>query len=129
VYIGHVGDSRCYRLRGTSFRQLTNDHTMSSLGVKGPRSHDLYQAVGLGLNLAIDLIVDKPQGDDLYLLCSDGLSKMVAHEEMRQLLLAESDVEAAVYGLMELANDRGGKDNITIILVKVIDRMKRRGLV
>ena len=122
VYIGHVGDSRCYRLRGTAFRQLTSDHTMGSLGVQGPRSHHLFQAVGVGLTIAIDLIVDKPQGDDLYLLCSDGLSKMVTNDEIRQALLDESDIEAAVYGLMELANDRGGKDNITIVLVKVIDR-------
>jgi serine/threonine protein phosphatase PrpC len=123
VYIGHVGDSRCYRLRGSAFRQLTSDHTMSSLGVQGPRSHDLFQAVGVGLTIAIDLIVDKPRGDDLYLLCSDGLSKMVTNDEIRQALLDESDIEAAVYGLMELANDRGGRDNVTIILVKVIDRV------
>jgi serine/threonine protein phosphatase PrpC len=125
VYIGHVGDSRCYRLRGTVFRQLTSDHTMSSLGVHGPRSHDLFQAVGVGLTIAIDLIVDKPHGDDLYLLCSDGLSKMVTNDEIRQALLDESDIEAAVYGLMELANDRGGKDNITIVLVKVIEKNAR----
>jgi protein phosphatase len=122
VYIGHVGDSRCYRLRNSTFRQLTEDHTMSSLGVQGPRSHDLFQAVGVGLTIAIDLIVDRPQGEDLYLLCSDGLSKMVSDELIRQVLLAEPDIEAAVYRLMELANDSGGKDNITLILIKVIDR-------
>lgn len=125
VYIGHVGDSRCYRMRGTVFRQLTSDHTMSSLGVHGPRSHDLFQAVGVAPTIAIDLIVDKPRGDDLYLLCSDGLSKMVTNDEIGQALRDESDIEAAVYGLMELANDRGGKDNITIVLIKVIDKHAR----
>jgi protein phosphatase len=68
------------------------------------------------------LIVDKPSENDLYLLCSDGLSKMVSNEEIRDVLIAEADLEAAVYGLMELANDRGGRDNITLILVKVIER-------
>ena len=122
VYIGHVGDSRCYRLRGEDFRQLTKDHTMSTFGVTGPRGNDLYQAVGVQPTLSIDLIVDKPSENDLYLLCSDGLSKMVSNEEIRDVLIAEADLEAAVYGLMELANDRGGRDNITLILVKVIER-------
>lgn len=122
VYIGHVGDSRCYRLRGEDFRQLTKDHTMSTFGVTGPRGNDLYQAVGVQPTLSIDLIVDKPSENDLYLLCSDGLSKMVSNDEIREVLLAEQDLEAAVYGLMELANDRGGRDNITLILVKVIER-------
>lgn len=126
VYIGHVGDSRCYRLRGNVLRQLTNDHTMSSLGVKGPRGHDLFQAVGVAPSMDIDLIIDRPQGDDLYLLCSDGLSKMVSDEQICRVLQDESDIEAAVYGLMELANDSGGKDNITLILVKVIDRLGRQ---
>lgn len=122
VYIGHVGDSRCYRLRGEDFRQLTKDHTMSTFGVTGPRGNDLYQAVGVQPTLSIDLIVDKPSENDLYLLCSDGLSKMVSNDEIRDVLIAEADLEAAVYGLMELANDRGGRDNITLILVKVIER-------
>ncbi|MFZ5896193.1 MAG: PP2C family protein-serine/threonine phosphatase [Myxococcota bacterium] len=122
VYIGHVGDSRCYRLRGEDFRQLTKDHTMSAFGVTGPRGNDLYQAVGVQPTLSIDLIVDKPSENDIYLLCSDGLSKMVSNEEIREVLLGEADLEAAVYGLMELANDRGGRDNITLILVKVIER-------
>lgn len=122
VYIGHVGDSRCYRLRGEDFRQLTKDHTMSTFGVTGPRGNDLYQAVGVQPTLSIDLIVDKPCENDLYLLCSDGLSKMMSNEEIREVLLGEADLEAAVYGLMELANDRGGRDNITLILVKVIER-------
>jgi protein phosphatase len=122
VYIGHVGDSRCYRLRGEDFRQLTKDHTMSTFGVTGPRGNDLYQAVGVQPTLSIDLIVDKPCENDLYLLCSDGLSKMMSNEEIREVLLGEADLEAAVYGLMEMANDRGGRDNITLILIKVIER-------
>jgi serine/threonine protein phosphatase PrpC len=122
VYIGHVGDSRCYRLRGDDFRQMTKDHIMSTFGVTGPRGNDLYQAVGVQPTLSIDLIVDRPSENDLYLLCSDGLSKMVSNDEIRDVLLGEADLEAAVYGLMELANDRGGRDNITLILVKVIER-------
>lgn len=123
VYIGHVGDSRCYRLRGETLRQLTTDHTLSSLGVKGAHANELFQAVGVKPDITIDLIVDKPRDDDVYLLCSDGLSKMVSDEEIRDILLSESDLEAALYGLIESANDRGGKDNVTIILVKVLARV------
>jgi len=122
VYIGHVGDSRCYRLRGKTLRQLTTDHTLLGLGLTGPGSQSLYQAVGVKARITIDVVVDKPRVDDLYLLCSDGLCKMASDDKIKQVLLAEPDPEAAAYGLIELANDRGGKDNVTVILVKVLDR-------
>lgn len=122
VYIGHVGDSRCYRLRGNTLRQLTTDHTLLGLGLKGPGSNALYQAVGVKPRITIDVIVDKPRAEDVYLLCSDGLTKMATDDDIRNLLLGEPDVEAAVYGLIEMANDRGGKDNVTVILVKVLER-------
>jgi protein phosphatase len=122
VYIGHVGDSRCYRLRGSVFRQLTKDHVMSTFGVTGPRGNDLYQAVGVQPTLSIDLIVDKPRENDVYMLCSDGLSKMTTDEEVREILLHEPDLEAAIHKLISLANEHGGRDNTTLILVKVLER-------
>ncbi len=128
VYIGHVGDSRCYRIRGGVIRQLTNDHTLGGLGIKGPTSHQLYQALGLKGRITIDVIVDKPRANDLYLLCSDGLTKMMNDEEIRDLSLAETDVQTSVTALIDLANDRGGKDNVTVILVKVLDQASLRSL-
>jgi protein phosphatase len=125
VYIGHVGDSRCYRLRAGTLRQLTTDQTLAQIGLQGPRAHDLLQAIGVTTDLAIDLIVDKPLPNDVYLLCSDGLPKMAIDQEIQAILLAERDLEAAVYGLIELANDRGGKDNVTVVLIKVIERAVR----
>jgi serine/threonine protein phosphatase PrpC len=122
VYIGHVGDSRCYRLRGGTLRQLTTDHTLRELGMKGPSSKQLFQAVGIRPTITIDLVVDKPRPDDIYLLCSDGLSKMVADEQVRDVLLGEPDLEAAVYSLIEVANEQGGRDNVTVILVKIVER-------
>jgi protein phosphatase len=121
LYIGHVGDSRCYRLRDGQLRQLTTDHTMRQLGLAGPRANDLSRAVGMDLELSVDLLVDKPHVNDIYLLCSDGLSKMVSDTQIRDTLLLEEDLEAAVYCLIELANDAGGKDNITVVLVKVLE--------
>lgn len=125
VYIANVGDSRCYRLRRGKLRQLTTDQTMRLVGLQGDGANDLLQAIGVTSDLAIDLLVDKPQPDDLYLLCSDGLSKMVGDPQIEQLLAQETDLEAAVYGLIELANDHGGKDNVTVVLIKVIERAVR----
>lgn len=122
VYIGHVGDSRCYRLRAGTLCQLTTDQTLGLIGLQGPRARDLLQAIGVTTDLAIDLIVDKPLADDVYLLCSDGLPKMASDQEIEGVLRDERDLEAAVYGLIELANDRGGKDNVTVVLIKVSKR-------
>ena len=67
-------------------------------------------------------MVDKPRPSDIYLLCTDGLSNMVPDDDIRELNLQEPDLEAVVYGLIEVANDRGGKDNITVILIKVLEK-------
>jgi serine/threonine protein phosphatase PrpC len=125
VYVGHVGDSRCYRARRGVMKQLTTDHTFVGLGLKGPGAENLYQAVGIKPRIRIDVVVDKPQPDDVYLLCTDGLSKMATDDQILDIILDEPDLEAAVYSLIELANDRGGKDNVTVILVKVLERVPR----
>jgi protein phosphatase len=122
MYIGHVGDSRCYRLRGDAMKQLTTDHTFLGLGLKGAGAQHLYQAIGIDRKITIDIIVDKPRPGDLYLLCTDGLTKMATADQIREIILGEPDLEAAVYGLIELANDKGGKDNVTVILIKVLER-------
>lgn len=122
VYIGHVGDSRCYRLRGNTMKQLTTDHTFLGLGLKGAGAQHLYQAIGIHRRITIDVVVDKPRPGDLYLLCTDGLTKMATVDQVRDVIAAEPDLETAVYGLIELANDKGGKDNVTVILVKVLER-------
>jgi len=122
VYIGHVGDSRCYRLRRGSLRQLTTDQTLSTVGLSGPHAGDLLQAVGVTEDLTIDLIVDTPQSGDLYLLCSDGLNKMISDPQIAQTLAGQRDLEATVYELIERANDSGGRDNVTVVLIKVTER-------
>ncbi|RYZ09904.1 MAG: serine/threonine-protein phosphatase [Myxococcales bacterium] len=122
VYIAHVGDSRCYRFRAGRLRQLTVDHTMRQVGLVGPGADHLFQAIGVTERLSIDLIVDKPLPDDVYLLCSDGLTKMVSDQDICAQLLEETDIEAAVYGLIERANDSGGRDNVSVVLIKVLER-------
>jgi serine/threonine protein phosphatase PrpC len=130
VYIGHVGDSRCYRLRQGALRQLTRDHTMAEFaGLKGPGGQHLFQAVGVKADILIDLVVDKPRMSDVYLLCSDGLSKMISDKEILGILLSDPNLDSAVQTLIDLAKDHGGKDNVTVILVKVVEPVPDAGRV
>lgn len=119
LYIGHVGDSRCYRLRDGELRQVTTDHTMGASGITGPLADRLERAVGIAPAVKVDVIIGRPLPNDLYLLCSDGLSKMVALERMREILLAEKNLDKSASNLVAEANAVGGRDNITVILVQV----------
>ncbi|AUX22324.1 uncharacterized protein SOCEGT47_028250 [Sorangium cellulosum] len=121
LYIGHVGDSRCYRLRDNELTQLTTDHTMGAAGITGPMANHLSRAIGISPAVKVDLIIARPHPGDVYLLCSDGLSKMATHEAIRDILLSEPDPEKASQALIEKANASGGRDNITVILVRVSD--------
>ncbi|RLB54544.1 MAG: serine/threonine-protein phosphatase, partial [Deltaproteobacteria bacterium] len=120
VYIGHVGDSRCYRFRGGVFRRLTVDHTLEALGHKGPRAKHLFRAVGIGSEMDIDIITAVPKLGDIYLFCSDGLTKMVSDDGVRSILVEhEADLDVACEQLVAAANEAGGKDNTTVVIVAV----------
>ncbi len=119
LYIGHVGDSRAYRMRGGVLKRMTTDHTMKQHGVKGAEGGHLSRAIGVWPVVPIDIVFAKPLPDDVYLLCSDGLSKMVPSEGIAKVLVEEKQPEVAVERLIELANAKGGLDNITAILVRV----------
>ncbi len=121
VYFGHVGDSRCYRLRGKQLTQVTTDHTMAAQGVTGPLASHLNRAVGVQPAVKVDLLIARPRPEDVYLLCSDGLSKMVPDEEIQGILNDQTDLDKAVGALVARANARGGRDNITVVLVQVKD--------
>ena len=119
VYIGHVGDSRCYRFRDGGLRLLTIDHTLAAYGVKGPTAHRLVRAVGIASEVEIDLIMCEPRLGDVYMFCTDGLNKMVGDDDIHLVLERERSLPAAARVLVDLANERGGKDNITVVLVAV----------
>ncbi|MEZ4297339.1 MAG: PP2C family serine/threonine-protein phosphatase [Polyangiaceae bacterium] len=121
VYIGHVGDSRCYRFRAGQLTQITTDHTMGAVGMTGPFADHLSRAVGIAPAVKVDLVIAKPRHDDVFLLCSDGLSKMVKDDVIGEILGAHSDPSEAIRALVQRANERGGRDNITVILVVVKD--------
>lgn len=119
LFIGHVGDSRCYRFRGDVLKQMTADHTMADHGVKGPESAHLSRAVGIWPTVPIDILMATPEPGDVYLLCSDGLTKMLRDETIASVIRNDDDPKTAVERLIFFANAKGGKDNITVILVRV----------
>jgi protein phosphatase len=121
VYIAHVGDSRCYRLRATKLTQLTTDHTLGAAGIQGKSAAVLSRAVGIEENVEVDVSMESPLPGDIYLLCSDGLSRMVKNEEIQSTLETVKDLDEATKILIDKANQGGGRDNITAILVRVDD--------
>jgi len=129
VYLGHIGDSRCYRLRDGLLHQLTTDHTMENLGVTGKYARYLSRALGVGPGVRVDLIIAKPLVDDVYLMCSDGLTKMIKDDEViRKVLVETPDLQRAVDRLVDMANEAGGKDNVTVLCVGVKDVQSIRAM-
>lgn len=119
VYVAHVGDSRCYRIRDGHMRQLTTDHTLGAVGIVGKSASKLSRAVGAFDHVEVDLVVDEPRPGDHYLLCSDGLYKMLSDADILEVVEAGSSVQAIVEALVAEANDKGGRDNVSVVMVRV----------
>ena len=131
--LAHVGDSRCYRLREGVFEQLSRDHTLVARLVEQgvippeqaryhPQRNVIRQAVGVAdpsEPLEPDIETFALQAGDLYLLCSDGLTDMVDDAEIEAVLREEPPTRAA-WRLVDRALANGGRDNITVVLVRVV---------
>lgn len=129
AFIAHVGDSRAYCVRNQSITQITEDHSLVHEQLKSglitkdeARTHQMKniitRSVGVQEEVETDTVVWKLQKNDTYLLCSDGLSNMVSDKEMQECINM-FDTETAARTLVDKANQKGGDDNITLILVKV----------
>ena len=129
VAISHLGDSRCYQFFQNSFKQLTEDHTMlQKLLNEGkikqhefevmPMHHIISQAIGLVDNPDIQTSRLEFKQNLIYLLCSDGLTNCVSDEQIQIILEKNEFLESAVDELITKANDNGGVDNISVVLVK-----------
>ncbi len=127
--IGHVGDSRAYLIRDKTLEQLTNDHTIVSEWVAigaispedakiHPRRGMLTRSVGVAPQVEVDELHLSLQPDDRLILCSDGLSGMISDDAIRSIG-GSGTVEAAAWALVEAANQAGGHDNITVVVVDV----------
>ncbi|MBI3156238.1 MAG: Stp1/IreP family PP2C-type Ser/Thr phosphatase [Burkholderiales bacterium] len=129
LLIGHVGDSRAYRLRGGRLQQLTRDHSLLQeqidAGLITPEQalfsanrNLVTRAVGVEDTVLLETHQHELQPGDRYLLCSDGLSDMLDDDAIAQLLRAHEPLAAASRALIDAANDAGGKDNISVVLVR-----------
>jgi serine/threonine protein phosphatase PrpC len=130
LVIGHVGDSRAYRLRGGKFEQLTEDHSLVADLVRSgritpeeadahPQRSVITRALGTDREVDVDTFTVPAESDDLFLICSDGLTTMVGDEEIRELVTRARDLDQAGKGLVKAANKAGGEDNITVVLFRV----------
>jgi len=131
VSIGHIGDSRCYRLRGDKFEQLTHDHSLlqeqidsGQLTAEQARyslnKNLVTRALGIEAIVPADIAEYRLEADDIYLLCSDGLTDMVEPEVVHEILGGKrNELPEAAADLVELANRNGGRDNISVVLVRV----------
>lgn len=128
--LANVGDSRAYVLSGDSLTQVTDDHSLAEERMRHgemteaeaavhPQRHILTRALGVSSEVETDMWELHLRSGDRVLLCSDGLSNEVGMDEMTDVLVAVRDPEAAAHRLVEVANEHGGSDNITVVVVDV----------
>jgi protein phosphatase len=129
--IAHVGDSRLYRLRESRLEQVTTDHSLlQELIDKGFYTPEeakqslnknlVTRAMGIEMGVSPDVQEDVVKAGDVYLLCSDGLSDLVDDEEIHAILVDHEGLEEAAQRLVQRANEKGGKDNISVILARTL---------
>jgi serine/threonine protein phosphatase PrpC len=130
IAVGHVGDSRAYLLRGRRLQQLTQDHTLvNHLIDAGAMTRDqaessqlrhmLSRAVGAEESVDVDRRLVAAEAGDTLLLASDGLHGVVSDKDIAAVLLGERDITRAATRLVEHANDAGGPDNVTVVLIRI----------
>ncbi len=130
LLLGHVGDSRAYRLRNRSLRQITRDHSLLQEQIdaglitveqaaSAANKNLVTRAVGVEPEVQLELHGHDIAADDVYLFCSDGLTDMVEPPAIERLLNSGDSLQTCATSLIAAANEAGGRDNISVILVKV----------
>jgi protein phosphatase len=131
VSIGHIGDSRCYRLRGEKFEQLTHDHSLLQEQIdSGQLTQEqakyslnknlVTRALGIEAIVPADIVEYRVEAEDIYLLNSDGLTDMVEPDAIQKMITTKrEDLALAAADLVDAANRNGGRDNISVVLVRV----------
>jgi protein phosphatase len=130
--LANLGDSRCYLWREQQLQLLSHDHTVAQQMIDDgnfneqqmkftPYHHVLSRALGMDLLAEVDVRSMDTQGDDIYLLCSDGLTNCLSDEQIADILRRKADIDDCTEELIASANDAGGNDNISVVLVRVDD--------
>jgi len=131
AFLMHIGDSRAYLLRSGELRQLTNDHSLVAEQVqagaltleqarRSPYRHVITRALGIHEEILTDTGMQNLKKDDIFLLCTDGLTEMVNDQEIATSL-AKSSPQDAVRELVDKANRAGGVDNITVVVIRIAE--------
>lgn len=129
VYIGHIGDSRAYRINKQCMTQITEDHSLVAELVKNgsitemeakthPQRNIITRALGTDEKIKIDVCSVPFHQDDIIILCTDGLTNLVEPSEIMEYMLYSESIQKGCEQLVALANERGGFDNITILAIK-----------
>lgn len=132
LVIGHVGDSRAYLVRQGYLRQLTADHSVvgellrnggltQAEAVTHPHRNLLTRALGTSPEVLVDVVTEQLAGGDILILCTDGLTNLVDDDELIEIVTGHNDPDDAVDRLVALANDRGGIDNVTVVVIRTSD--------
>jgi PPM family protein phosphatase len=130
IAIGHVGDSRAYRIREGELEQLTQDHSLVADLIRSgrltpeeaedhPQRSVITRALGTDPDVDVDTFLVETKPGDLFLICSDGLTSMVPEEEILETLRGSPSLEQAAKALVKAANKQGGEDNITVIIFRL----------
>lgn len=139
LVLGHVGDSRCYRLRSGALMQLTKDHSMlqeqvdaglltAAQAAVAPGKNLLTRALGVEDSVHMDVATHQVMDGDLYLMCSDGLTDMLDSPSMALVLKSDVPLAQMAQELINLANAHGGRDNIAVLLTKAMASPVKSGL-
>lgn len=140
LLVGHVGDSRCYRLRGGVLMQITKDHSLLQehidAGLITPEQamtssirNLVTRALGVEDAVLLDIHEHPVETGDIYLMCSDGLSDMVDDAAIARIVAAPAELEQKASQLIDAANENGGRDNISVLMVEVGETAEKRGLI
>lgn len=140
LVLGHVGDSRCYRLRGDEFLQITKDHSLlqeqidaglltPEQAATSPLRNLVTRAVGVESEVVLEINQHQVEADDIYLMCSDGLSDMMDDAAIAAVLQKRSQLTQMADELVFQANKNGGRDNITVLLMQAQGAPAKRGLI
>ena len=140
LMLGHIGDSRCYRLRSSHLDQITKDHSLlqeqMDAGLITPEQaatstnkNLVTRALGVEDAVLLEVNEHKVEPGDLYLMCSDGLSDMLDDEAIAQILQGDGSLEQKTVQLIDAANANGGRDNISVLLAHANSGSRNRGMI
>jgi PPM family protein phosphatase len=140
LLVGHIGDSRCYRWREGLLHGITRDHSLlqeqldagllTETQAQMSNIRNLVtRAMGVEPEVLLDINEFSLQPGDIYLLCSDGLNDMVDDDAIARILGEAADLEHKADALVNAANAQGGRDNVSVVLIEVLESAEKRGLI